>query len=187
MSALGVLVTALLVVAMVAWLQSEARSSLPVVSPSGDLELRHGRRYLGLSIGCALGGPALLLLVLWEAPPPTGFDWLPFVLMVLLLAFMGPWMLVDAVRSRVRVSGDGVAAASAFYANRFLRWSQIDRVGYNFFCSCFVLRASGVPPIRVSRYLLGIDGLLQHLRAKVSPDRYTAFARRMAAVKKDAA
>ena len=187
MSPLAVLLMAVAIVATFAWLQGEAHQPPPKPQANGEVELRHRSRYLALSIACAVLGPGVMIFVTFQVGLSRSSDLIPFLLLVVALGLGGPWMLVDALRTRVRISPEGLRASSAFYRGRFLRWADIERVSYNHLCSCFVLRTANAPPIRVNRNLPGIALVLRRLREHVPSTAYSRIARHLAGVRKDAA
>ncbi|HEV2751245.1 MAG TPA: PH domain-containing protein [Gemmatimonadales bacterium] len=187
MSPLTYFISAIVILTIVSWLQADARRPPPATSPDGSVELRHGTRYLILAVACLLVGPAIMMAPVLVATGWTSYDIVAFVVLALAFASFGIWMVLDARKTRVVLSSEGVRASTPFGGERFLKWSDIQTVGYNLFGPWLVLKGSGLAPIRVHRRLVGSGFFLQRLRAQVRPDAFRGLARLFLPLSKDAA
>jgi len=186
MSAIAYVVMVIVIVGMVEWLKADARKP-PSITPAGVLELRHGNKYRALAVACLIVGPGMMIAALligsgWSRSDVTGF-----AILTVMFAIFGIWMVLDAFRTRVIVSPDGVRALTPFGGDRSIEWVEIERVGYNPFGPWLLLRGSGKAPVRVHRNLLGSQQFLRRLRSEVRAGAFRGPARLLASGPKDAA
>ena len=168
MSTLGILAVLIVVSLVTSWVRRVTRQPARP-STDGSRTLVFGKRYLAMGLIAFLGGTGI---VLWAAIK-FGFsspgDLFPFGVTLAIFLLGGGWMSLDALRTRVRISQEGITSVLPFRKPKSMTWQQIERVDYNFLCSWLVLYAPGKPRIRVSRYMVGFYDLIQALRDHISP------------------
>jgi hypothetical protein len=187
MSLLTYFLMVIAIMTTLAWLHADARKPPPSTAPGGVVELRHGKKYLILAVACLVIGPGMMIAAFLTGAGWTTFDMVGFAVLTVTFAIAGTWMVLDALKTRVTISSDGVRAVTPFGGERWLKWNEIQTVGYNPFGPWLLLRGSGRPPIRVHRHLLGSGLFLRRLRAELGPGAFRGFARLLAPTSKDAA
>ena len=176
MSALSTTITVVLVLAIARWLRNEPHQPPPATSPDGIVELRHGQKYLILAIACVLLGPILFIaLAVSNREDVTGSIWFP--IMIAIVFFIGAWMFLDALRTRVALHANGVRASTPLGRTRYLEWNEIRSISWNPFAGWLGLRAEGKPSIRLSDNLRGRDALLERLRREVGDNAFRGAAK----------
>jgi len=177
----------IVIMTTVAWLKADARQPPPPAGPGGVAELRHGKKYLGLAVACVIVGPGIMIAAFLMGTGWTTFDVVGFATAALTFGILGTWMVLDAVKTRVTISPEGVRAVTPLGGDRSLKWSDIQSVGYNPFGPWLLLRGRDVPPVRVHRHLLGSEQFLRRLRTEVRRGAFQGLARLLAPPSKDAA
>jgi len=186
-SALSLIITVLVTTSLVAWLRTEERKS-PRVDPSdGSLELRHGRKYLFITVGSTLFAVSAILLVLSMGRVSGLANILGLVGFLIAFLIGGTWMALDAVKTRVVVSSQGVLAITPLGGERRLKWSEIRSVSYNPWAGWLTLRGDRQRPVRVNRHLVGTDSLIKRLRENLGTGVFRGLAQALAHVGEDAA
>ena len=186
-SALGLLLTVLVTTSVVAWIGTEERKN-PRVNPSdGSVELRHGRKFLIVSLGSTLTAVVGCLLVLSLGAVTGLANVLGLVAVLIAILLCGSWMVLDDLNTRVLLSSQGVKAITPLGGERHLKWTEINAVTYNPWAGWITLKGTGHPSIRVNRYLVGSDSLIKRLRDNVGISVFHGLAQVLAHVGQDAA
>jgi len=170
------LLSTLLIVGVVHWLQTEQRKRPRLESADGSFELRHGWKYLCVAVVSSALAAGSMPVVALSGLVSGLADTIGIVAMFLVLTAVGVWMVADAVKTRVIVSAGGVTAVTPLGGTRFLKWTDIDAVSYNPWAGWLLLESPGRPSIRVGRHLRGTDALIQRLREQVGSDVFHGFA-----------
>ena len=107
---LSLFLTVILTNSLVWWMHTEARKSPHIRTPDGSLQLRHGTKYLAIAIGCLIVGPGSCLLVLLKGLVSGLDNVLGLIAVIIAFFVMSLWMILDAIKTRVTSSSDGIVA-----------------------------------------------------------------------------
>ena len=159
------------VVQLTLWLMLAGRYKTPAAPPGGFV-LRYGwkLRLLGLCIAFAI--PMLLIVVLSITSSIAQAPVIRMSVTLLVLGFVGGWLLVETQGVHVIVTDATLASVSPWRRRREWRWSEIERIEYSTLNRWLVLRGPRQEAIRASLSLVGIDDLARAILKQVAGPKY---------------
>jgi hypothetical protein len=151
--------------------------SVPAVSPGAVLHYGPVLRWFAAAVAFAI--PALLIAAMLLIPFPQLTRLALLGVNLLVLGFIGGFLLVATQRTRIVVHDQGVVGQSPFRPRREFTWGEIHQVTYSALDHCLILHGSGRRTIRASLFLVGIHELTRAIKQHLSADRYASAIKRL--------
>ena len=159
----------LLAAAILGWV---LRRKTDVVSRdllTSDLVLRYDRRYRALSVLLGLGVLLVWSVLLARRQFATSLDaYLGTILIVLGIV----WLMLEVLRTHIRITPEGLVKRGAWGRTRALSWSAIRQVKYSVLNQWFVFIGADRTRLRVSILMGGIGDLERAVRAHLQPPTF---------------